>query len=74
MSPIREYKCLACGHEFEVHQKINDPPLRECPDFIQYFVCGGLAEEEVCDGKLERLISKSTFILKGKGFHKNDYK
>ncbi len=51
--PTYEYRCSKCG-EFEVFQKISDPPLEKCPD---------------CGGSVKRLISGgSTFILKGRNW------
>ena len=55
---VYEYECLSCGAHFEVWQKITDPPLTTC---------------ERCGGKLQKLISKSSFILKGTGWYVTDY-
>jgi putative FmdB family regulatory protein len=57
--PIYEYTCKACGHEFEVIQKITDKPTRKC---------------EAC-GKLQarRHISQTSFLLKGSGWYTTDY-
>ncbi len=56
--PIYEYECEQCGRRFEVWQKITDPPLSTC---------------EHCHGKLHKLISQSSFILKGSGWYVTDY-
>ncbi|RZD17317.1 MAG: zinc ribbon domain-containing protein [Candidatus Acididesulfobacter guangdongensis] len=56
--PIREYKCTKCGDTTEVIQKINEKPLEVCSK---------------CGGKLEKLISNSSFVLKGSGWYKTDY-
>ena len=56
--PIREYKCKDCGNYIEVIQGINEKPLEKC---------------EQCGGKLEKLISNSSFVLKGSGWYKTDY-
>ena len=56
--PIREYKCKDCGNYMEVIQGINEKPLETCPE---------------CGGKLEKLISNSSFVLKGSGWYKTDY-
>ena len=56
--PIYEYRCNACNDEFEVTQKISDEPLRTCPK---------------CNGPVEKLISHSSFVLKGSGWYLTDY-
>jgi putative FmdB family regulatory protein len=56
--PIYEYQCSKCGEVFEAFQKINDNPLREC---------------KFCRGKVERLISQTSFQLKGSGWYLTDY-
>ena len=51
--PIYEYACAACGHQFEEWQKITDKPVKTCPK---------------CKAKkVERLISQTSFQLKGGG-------
>ena len=57
--PVYEYKCNACGREFEVQQRMSDPELTDCE------VCGKPA--------LERLISRTAFSLKGGGWYKDLY-
>jgi putative FmdB family regulatory protein len=56
--PIYEYECTKCGHQIEAWQKFSDPPLTEC---------------EHCHGKMKKLISQSTFHLKGSGWYVTDY-
>lgn len=56
--PIYEYRCRKCGHEFEEWQKITDPPVEKC---------------SACGGRASRLISQSSFILKGTGWYVTDY-
>ncbi len=56
--PIYEYKCLQCGEVFEAFQKITDQPLTEC---------------RTCHGKVEKLISHTSFQLKGSGWYLTDY-
>lgn len=56
--PIYEYKCKACGNEFEYQQRMSDAPKSEC---------------EQCGGSLEKLISRSSFALKGAGWYKDLY-
>lgn len=57
--PIYEYKCENCGDTFEVLQKFNEDPLTEC------MLCH--------EGPVKKLISVSSFVLKGSGFYVNDY-
>lgn len=56
--PIYEYRCSKCGEIFEAFQKINDNPLTAC---------------KFCHGRVERLISQSSFQLKGSGWYLTDY-
>jgi len=56
--PIYEYECTSCGHRFEEWQK--DFKEREV-------VCS------VCGAKAKRLISNTSFILKGSGWYVTDY-
>ena len=57
--PIYEYQCENCGKQFEIFQKIADPPLSEC---------------RVCKGRLHKLISQCSVHLKGTGWYVTDYK
>ncbi len=56
--PIYEYRCLDCGHEFELMQKFSDPPAETCTS---------------CSGTVQKLISRSAFHLKGSGWYVTDY-
>ncbi len=56
--PIYEYECESCGKVIEKWQKITESPLTTC---------------ESCGGKLHKLISMSTFHLKGSGWYVTDY-
>ena len=58
--PIYEYQCQACGHVLDALQKIDDAPLKKCPD------CG--------KPKLKRLLSAPMFLLKGSGWYETDFK
>tara|TARA_Y100000294_G_scaffold76600_1_gene72186 strand:- start:158 stop:493 length:336 start_codon:yes stop_codon:yes gene_type:complete len=58
--PIYEYECQTCNTQLEVIQKISDSPLKKC-------------ESDSCTGKLRRLISNSSFVLKGSGWYVTDY-
>jgi putative FmdB family regulatory protein len=55
--PIYEYKCPKCG-VFEAMQRITEPSLKKCP---------------TCKSKVERQISRGSFILKGSGWYATDY-
>jgi putative FmdB family regulatory protein len=57
--PIYEYACAACGHEFEEWQKMSDAPVRTCPKCKKK--------------KVERLISRTAFQLKGGGWYADLY-
>lgn len=56
--PIYEYQCSKCSEVFEAFQKITDDPLTEC---------------KFCQGQVEKLISQSSFQLKGTGWYLTDY-
>jgi putative FmdB family regulatory protein len=57
--PIYEYQCGACGHRFEEWQKITEAPVKTCPK---------------CKAKkVERLISATSFTLKGGGWYSDLY-
>jgi putative FmdB family regulatory protein len=55
--PIYEYHCDKCG-DFETMQKMSDKPLTTCP---------------TCRRKVTKLISSTTFHLKGSGWYITDY-
>ena len=55
--PTYEYECSK-GHRFEFEQSIHDPALKRC---------------RVCRSKVQRLISASSFILKGGGWYSDGY-
>jgi putative FmdB family regulatory protein len=56
--PVYEYQCKKCTERFEVMQKINDAPLSECSS---------------CGGELKKLITNTSFVLKGSGWYVTDY-
>lgn len=56
--PIYEYRCQSCGHKFERIEPVSDRRERSCPQ------CGEMAE---------RLISMTSFILKGDGWYVTDH-
>jgi putative FmdB family regulatory protein len=55
--PIYEYRCEKCG-DFEHTQRITEAPLQRCP---------------TCKRKVRRLISNTSFQLKGSGWYVTDY-
>jgi putative FmdB family regulatory protein len=57
--PIYEYKCRKCGRQFEAFQGITDPELKSC---------------KFCKGKVHKMVSLSSFSLKGSGWYVTDYK
>lgn len=57
--PVYEYECRGCGHAFEEWQKINDAPVRICPKCKKR--------------KVERLISQTSFQLRGGGWYGDLY-
>src|SRR6059036_2931850 len=57
--PVYEYACEKCKHEFEAEQRISDNPIRTCPK------CRAR--------KVKRLISRTSFVLKGSGWYSDLY-
>lgn len=55
--PIYEYDCPRCG-VFEATQRITENPLSHCP---------------TCKSKVKKLISRTSFQLKGTGWYVTDY-
>lgn len=56
--PIYVYRCSSCGEQFEIMQRISDDPLTEC---------------RLCGGNVMRLITNTSFVLKGSGWYVTDY-
>lgn len=56
--PVYEYECPQCEKIFEVQQKMTDEPLSNCPE---------------CGGTVKKLISRSSFHLKGGGWYADGY-
>ena len=72
--PIYEYKCDACGHEFEemLHFSERDVPLNtSCPNRI--FDRNQEPQCFDCDGKVHLKMSLGSFHLKGSGWYKDGY-
>lgn len=57
--PIYEYGCDTCGGIFEEFQSMSAPPLNVCR------LCGSK--------KVRKLVSNTSFILKGSGWYVTDY-
>ncbi|MBV1907893.1 MAG: zinc ribbon domain-containing protein [Kangiellaceae bacterium] len=58
--PIYEYRCKECNHRLEKLQKMSDDPLKDCP---------------ACEKpELSKLVSASSFKLKGTGWYETDFK
>ncbi len=57
--PTYEYLCGKCGHEFEREQRITEDPVKTCPK------CRAR--------KVQRLISRTGFVLKGGGWYSDLY-
>lgn len=56
--PIFDYSCQACGHTFDILQKLGADQLTECPECGQH--------------ELKKLLSAPAFHLKGKGWKNSD--
>ncbi len=56
--PIYEYKCKKCNKTYELLQGIADPEAKSCI---------------YCAGPVGKLISLSSFHLKGTGWYATDY-
>ena len=58
--PIYAFECQACGHSFEVMQKMSEPAPTVCS------ACG--------KPELKKLLSAAGFQLKGSGWYVTDFK
>lgn len=56
--PVYEYECKECDKVFEIQQKIADAPLTICPE---------------CEGEVTKLMSMTSFQLKGGGWYADGY-
>jgi len=56
--PVYEYECSGCKKIFEIQQRIAEAPLEVCPE---------------CGGSVRKLISRSSFQLKGGGWYSDGY-
>jgi putative FmdB family regulatory protein len=55
--PTYGYRCTACGHEFDVWQRMSDEAGAACPS---------------CGAPSKRLIFPAGIVFKGSGFYKTD--
>lgn len=56
--PIYEYQCEECGKDFELFRSMTDDGCPSC---------------KFCGGPVKKLISRSSFHLKGTGWYVTDY-
>jgi putative FmdB family regulatory protein len=56
--PTYEYVCRACGHRFDIVQKMSDDPLVICPE---------------CGGELRKVFAPPSISFKGPGFYATDH-
>lgn len=56
--PLYEYKCDACGHQFELIRKFSDPLVSTCSE---------------CGGAVSKLVSSPAFQFKGTGWYVTDF-
>ncbi|MCL2341334.1 MAG: zinc ribbon domain-containing protein [Proteobacteria bacterium] len=56
--PVYEYECSGCQKILEVQQRMTDEPLSVCPE---------------CGAGMRKLISRTSFLLKGGGWYTDGY-
>jgi putative FmdB family regulatory protein len=56
--PTYEYTCRACGHTFDIVQKMSDDPLTHCPE---------------CGGELRKVFAAPAISFRGSGFYATDH-
>jgi putative FmdB family regulatory protein len=56
--PVYEYECKECEKVLEVQQRMADAPLSNCPE---------------CSAPVKKLMSMSSFQLKGGGWYSDGY-
>ena len=59
--PTYDYECDACGHAWELFQRIVEDPIKKCPE---------------CNKKKARRLfgTGSAVMFKGSGFYETDYR
>lgn len=55
--PTYVYRCDACGHQFELFQRMSDDPVDTCPE---------------CQSPVRRVIHPVGVVFKGTGWYIND--
>jgi putative FmdB family regulatory protein len=56
--PVYEYECQTCSEVIELWQNLSESPATNCP---------------TCDGPVKKIISRSSFQLKGGGWYADGY-
>ena len=56
--PTYEYLCRACGHTFEIVQRMTEDSLTTCPE---------------CGGELRKVFAPPAISFKGSGFYATDH-
>ena len=56
--PVYEYECQSCSEVIEIWQSLSEDPVSTCPS---------------CGGDLKKIISMSSFQLKGGGWFADGY-
>ena len=59
--PTYDYQCDACGHQWELFQRITEDPIRQCPE---------------CKKKkaVRQFGTGAAVMFKGSGFYETDYR
>ena len=55
--PRYDYRCSACGHQYEKREGFSAPSVQECP---------------VCQGEARRLLTPPAIVFKGSGWYVTD--
>jgi len=55
--PRYDYRCNACGHQYEKRESFSAPSVQECP---------------VCQGEARRLLTPPAIVFKGSGWYITD--
>lgn len=55
--PRYDYRCSACGHQYEKREGFSAPSVQQCP---------------VCQGEARRLLTPPAIVFKGSGWYITD--